>query len=275
VTEDRISIGLPPASESFTDAVIDAINAVRAIRHHVLAGTARTEVVAEGVMIATGQGTAYVRRTDIGIEASYEPDMSAASGFERAKILLARQSYPDSELWTCAEQDLPVVMVSGFDPIVGEGTISTYAMGDGSEFGIVEGRSDEMQAEIRQLVEDLSNGTDLGVGGPWTVKRRWPAMGSAAAAVPVSDDGVEYAIPAETHASESMRQARMRLLMIQRWMDRVAPALMAHRTLEGEIMLMPLSMTRSAPNGDEANEVRQRSVMAYHRLSLMDQETGS
>lgn len=269
-----MNIGLPPAPAGFVEDALDVVNAMRTIRHHAFNGTGTIERIDGGVVQRTVQGAATFLRDERGLTIAYEPDARVAQGFEPVVVRFGRNAYPDSPIWTVADERLVEMFAEQSAPLLQDAKMVGYQIGEtsGECIAVLEADADDRTLEIEGLVEDLSNGTDVAANGAWTIRRRWSAFGAPALAEPIGEGSVVYRVPAEDDASPGRRQAGFRIRMLERFMAKMPPAIVIVRMPDGTYDTMPHSLTRRSPAAEDADAVRSRAVQAFHRLTVIEAE---
>lgn len=273
----RMSIGLPPAQQKVVDDSLDVVNAMRTIRHHVVNASGAVLPVQGGMVQRTIQGVATFIRSETGLTVAYEPDRTVAAGFEPVVFRLSRDGFPGSPIWTVDEEGLVEKFAELSAPLIENAKVIGYQIDaqDGQSFVVIEADADAKATEIEDLVEDLSNGTDVAAGGAWTIRRRWSAFGADTLVEAVGPDEVVYRVPAEDDPSPGRRQAGFRIRLMERFIGKLPPAVILVRAADGTYDMMPFSLTRRQPTPEDADGVRRRAVQAFHRLTTIESESAA
>lgn len=272
-----MSIGLPPAPQKVVDDSLDVVNAMRTIRHHVVNASGAVLPVQGGIVQRTVQGVATFIRSETGLTVAYEPDRTVAAGFEPVVFRLSRDGFPGSPIWNVDEEKIVDTFAELSAPLIENAKVIGYQIDpqDGQAFVVIEADADEKATEIEDLVEDLSNGTDVAAGGAWTIRRRWSAFGADTLVEAVGPDDVVYRVPGEDDPSPGRRQAGFRIRLMERFIGKLPPAVILARSADGTYDMMPFSLTRRQPAPEDADAVRRRAVQAFHRLTTLESESAA
>jgi hypothetical protein len=272
-----MSIGLPPAPQKVVDDSLDVVNAMRTIRHHVVNASGAVLPVQGGIVQRTVQGVATFIRSETGLTVAYEPDRTVAAGFEPVVFRLSRDGFPGSPIWNVDEEKIVDTFAELSAPLIENAKVIGYQIDpqDGQAFVVIEADADEKATEIEDLVEDLSNGTDVAAGGAWTIRRRWSAFGADTLVEAVGPDEVVYRVPGEDDPSPGRRQAGFRIRLMERFIGKLPPVVMLVRSADGTYDMMPFSLTRRQPAPADADAVRRRAVQAFHRLTTLESESAT